>query len=295
MTILRRALIAPKPAANPFGGNGIQFVQNASGDYDYGVQSSLPNLFGDGEFTLKVVLEPSQVTTIGPTQTGADIYTNWANETAEPGDSAEWWFDMNFLLDGHNNDNFGAGTFSLGFYNGGYGRWLFGDGSANMPTGGVWGIQNSSGRNMLDGNRHVWHVVRRWQNSPANSADLESWIDGIIQDTVNTDQRTNMATTYWDSGFPGFPVNQRNWMWGVEKQAALGLLTDYPDYKGIIREIGFYDGALSASDISDDQGVIDTGHANYLDHYAFTEGSGTFTDSEGAIRMTLTNSGNSWP
>jgi hypothetical protein len=280
--------------ANPFGTNGIQFVQNATQDYDYGVHTSLPNLFGDGEFTLKVVIEPSQVSTIGDTENSPGIRENWADETAEPGDSTEWWFLGNFLLDGHNNNAFDDGTFSLQVYNSGYVRWTFGDGSASMPTGDLWGIQNSSGTNILDGERHVIHCVRRWQTSPANSADLELYVDAVLQDTVNSDVRTNMATTYWDS-WTGFPNNQQNWMWGVEKQAALGIEPDYADYKGIIREIAFYGDALSSSEIASDQRAVDTGHADYLDHFAFTEGSGTSTDSENGITMSLINPGDFWP
>ncbi len=111
---------------DPFERNGVNFVQNATQDYDYGQHTSLPNLFGDGEFTLKFVIEPSQVTTIGDTEASPGIRENWADETAEPGDNSEWWFLGNFLLDGHNNNDFSEGTFSLQIYNSGYVRWTFG-------------------------------------------------------------------------------------------------------------------------------------------------------------------------
>lgn len=275
----------------------IQFVQNATQDYDYSRITTIPNGFGDGEFTLKVVITPSQVSTVGDTENSPGVRENWADETAEPYTSAEWWFLGNFLLDGHNNSAsaFEDGTFSLQVYNSGYVRWTFGDGTAaGARTGDLHGIQNSSGTNILDGNRHVIHCVRRWSNSPANSADLELYVDGTLQDTENSTSRTNMATTYWDS-WTGFPAAQTGWFFGAEKQAAIGDLNDYADYKGLVEEVTFYDGALSSGDISNDQGPVNTGHANYLDHFAFTEGSGTTTDSANGITMTLTNPGDFWP
>lgn len=284
----------PKPFLN----KGIQFVENATQDYDYGVHTDLPDTFGDAEFTLKVVIEPSQVTTIGDTENSPGIRENWADESASPGDSSTWWYYGNFLLDGHNNNNFTNGTCSIQVRASGIPSWTFGDGSASVPTGDVWGIQDLSGTNILDGSRHILHCVRRWQSSPANSADLELWVDGSLQDTVNSDVRTNMATSYWDS-WTGYPASQGNWIWGAEKQAALGLnsVNDWPDYKGIIREIAFYGGALSSEDIANDQGVALTNHADYLDRFKFGEGSGTSTTSENGIVMTLGNaqSGGFWP
>lgn len=278
-----------------FGGTfgAVQFVENATQDFDYGLHTSLPNGFGDGEFTLKVVIEPSQVSTIGQTSSGSGIIQNWANETAEPGDSSDWWYYGNFLLDGHNNSAPDDGTFSIQIYNSGVVRWTFGDGDASVPLGGLWGVQDSSGTNVLDGSRHVLHLVRSWQSSPANSADLELWVDDVLQDTVNTGSRTDMAATYWDS-WTGFPVGQQGWMWGAEKVAALGG-ADWADYKGLVNEITFYGDALSASEIAADQGVVDTGHVDYLDHWPLDEGVGTSADSANGISMSLNNPGDFWP
>lgn len=280
-------------SAQSFG--GIQFVQNSSADYDYGIITSFPEGFGDGEFTLKIVVTPYQVTTIGPTATGSDRFTNWANENETIYSSADWWFFGNFLLDGHNNDFDYEGTFDLQVFNSGRIRWLFGDGSAaNARVGDMHGIQNPSGISILDGSRHVIHCVRRWSDSPANSADLELYVDGTLQDTENSTNRTNMASTYWDS-WTSFPVGQDNWMFAAEKNAALDP-GDWADYKGLIEEVTFYNGALSTGDISADQGVVDTGHADYADHFGFREGTGN-PSSENGITMTLNNAqpGGFWP
>ena len=277
---------------NPFTG-GIQFVQNATQDYDYSQITTIPDGFGDAEFTLKVVVEPSQVSTIGDTEISPGIRETWADETAEPYSSAEWWFLGNFLLDGHNNTAFQDGTFSLQVYNSGYVRWTFGDGAAaDARLGDLHGIQNSSGTNILDGKRHVIHCVREWDGG--TGANLRLYVDGNLEDTETSTARTNMATTYWDA-WTGFPVNQDGWFFGAEKQAAIGDLSDYADFKGIIREVAFYNDALTSSEIAADQGVVDTGHADYLDHFAFTEGTGTTTASAGAISMSLINPGSFWP
>jgi hypothetical protein len=81
-----------------------------------------------------------------------------------------------------------------------------------------------------------------------------------------------MATTYWDGGFPGFTVNQRNWTWGTEKQAALGLI-QYYDYKGTLRDVEFY-------------GTSD----QLLARWRMNENSGTtLNDDVGALTMSVTN------
>ncbi len=283
----------------PFGAGapqfgGVQFVENATQDYDHGLISTIPNLFGDGEFTFKIVVTCYQVTTIGDTSGGAGQRENWSDANGQPG-SAGWWNRGNFLIDGHNNDSTETGTFSLQVYNSGVVRWTFGDGSGSMPTGGVWGIQNSSGTNILvAGARHVIHCTREW--SGGSDAILRLYVNGNLEDSVTSDVRTNMATSYWDS-WTGYPTNEDNWTFAAEKQVVTGDLNDYEDFKGIIHEVAFYNDNLSAAEINNDQGPVDTGHADYLDHFAFREGSGTTTTSSGGISMTLGNeqSGGFWP
>jgi len=283
-------IVAPTGSGGaPIG--GIQFVQNASFDYDYAEHTGIPDGFGDGEFTLEVYIEPSQVGTIGQTQTLPGIVENWADETAEPYTSAEWWYDGNFLLDGHNNNDFDSGTFSLQVYNAGYVRWTFGDGAAaDARVGDLHGIQNSSGINILDGSPHTIALVRRW--SGASDADLELWIDGVLQDSETTTSRTDMAATWWDQ-WGGFPSNQEGWFWGAEKQAALGSI-DYADYKGLVRYIAFHNEPKDAGEFAGPNDPVDTVFSGYLDHWPMDEGTGSTATSANGLPMNLVNPGDFW-
>ena len=97
------------------------FITAESEAYDYGEQTTLPEGFGDGEFTLELWIRPNDSFPVGTTlpQGSAAQRTNWSDTDNMPLSSSSWWFEGNFLLDGHNNSNFTAGTFSLQFYGGG--------------------------------------------------------------------------------------------------------------------------------------------------------------------------------
>jgi len=285
-------VVAPSPAGS-FG--GIQFVTNASLDYDHGLHTGLPNGWGDGEFTLKVVISPDDSAPIGETQSSSGRINNWANETAEPYSDPQWWFLGNFLLDGHNNSVYANGTFSFQIHNSGYMRWLFGDGSGSIPTGGLWAVQDDSQVNVLDGGRHIVHVTREFTG--ASDSTLRMYVDGTLVGTEVSDARATLYTTYWTgNSWSDYPAEQEGWDWAAEKQAANGDI-EYADYKGLLEELVFYADDLSAGEISADQGVVDDSHADYLDHFAFGEGAGTTTTSENGITMTLANeqSGGFWP
>lgn len=171
-----------------------------------------------------------------------------------PYSSGSWWFDGNFLLDGHNNNaccGFSDGTFSLQFYGGGRVRWLFGDGMSAGP-GGVWSIGAFPATNtptLLDGEWHQLTLVRRW--SGTSDADLELWIDGALVDSETSTVRTDM--TFWWDTWPGFGA-QAGWFWGTEKQAAIGVLSQYEDYKGLVDEVRFWSRAKSAAEIAQEFG-----------------------------------------
>lgn len=284
MTLLLGAVSSLQ--VDTFANRGIRFVENAAADHEYAVHTVLPTNFGSGEFTLKVVITPSQVSTIGQTATGAGRVENWSNENATLYGAADWWFLGNFLLDGHNNASFEDGTCSLQVFNSGRVRWTFGDGAAaGARTGDLHGIQNPTGVNILDGGRHIIHCVREFTG--ASDSTLRLYVDGVEQDTETSTARTNMYTTYWQN-WTGFPVGgaQNGWFWGAEKQAALG--DTYADYKGLLEEVAFYSDALSAAEVSADQGPVDTGHVDYMDHFAFDEGTGS-PQSANSITMTLNN------
>ena len=103
---------------------------------------------------------------------------------------------------------------------------------------------------------------------------LEMWIDGILIATDVSDTRTDMRV-YWDS-WPGFGDNQEGWFWGAEKQAAVGLLTQYEDYKGLLDEVRFWSRAKSPSEISTTYSqTVDGTEEGLVGVYQFDEGTGS--------------------
>lgn len=230
-------------------GGSIQFTDNAANsggtlNYDYGYQLVIPEGFGVGEFTFELWIKPDNSYPFGPTYSGSGQLLNWTSEPVDPkpSDGGGWWYKGNFLLDGHANAGAGYGTFSLQLYASGRMRWHF------VDEGGYWGIQGAdvmTAPSVVDGNWHQVTVVRRW--SGMTDADLELWIDGILIGSAITSARTNMRN-YWD-GWAGFATNQEGWFWGTEKQAAIDVLSQYEDYKGLIDEIRFWNRAKTATEI----------------------------------------------
>lgn len=227
----------------------LEFFVNAQRDYDFGTQLVLPAGFGNGEFTLELWIRPNESFPVGSTAGGAEQRQNWSNEDNAPYSSGSWWFAGNFLLDGHNNGAFSDGTFSLQFYGGGRVRWLFGDGSSPPGAGGLWSVgafPATDAASLLDGNWHQVTLVRRWIGAGSN-AQLELWIDGAIVDMEVSNVRTNMRQ-WWDN-WAGFAFDQRGWFWGAEKQAAIELLDQYEDYKGLVDELRFWSRAKTSQEI----------------------------------------------
>ena len=254
-----------------------QYVINASNDHEYGLQTQLPSGFGDGEFTFELWIRPDDSFPVGPTDSGSNQLTNWTATDNEPHSSDSWWFDGNFLLDGHNNGSFQDGTFSLQFYGGGRIRWLFGDG-VSAGAGGHWSVGAFPATNtpsLLDGNWHQITLVRRWSGDD-DDAKLELWIDGDQVATQTSSERTNMRS-YWNS-WSGFPNDQEGWFWGSEKQAAIGVLSQYEDYKGLVDEMRFWSRAKSGLEIvlGYNQPVVGD-EPGLVGHFSFSEGSGTST------------------
>jgi chitodextrinase len=257
--------------------NSVEFFVNATGsqNQDHADQTVIPAGFGDGEFTLELWIKPNDSFPVGPVVGGNEQLQNWASDDNAPYSSGTWWYKGNFLLDGHNNGSgFSEGTFSLQFYGGGRVRWLFGDGPNSIPTGGLWNVgasPASSTPSLLDGAWHHLTLVRRW--SGQSSSQLELWIDGSLVDTETTPSRTNMRQ-YWDT-WQGFPGGQEGWFWGAEKQAVVGILSQYEDYKGLIDEMRFWSRAKTTNEIT-------TGYANpvvgsepgLVGNYTFSEAQG---------------------
>jgi hypothetical protein len=193
------------------------------------------------------------------------------------------------LLDGHNNSSFGDGTFSLQLYGTGRIRWLFGDGAASQP-GGVWSIgayPAATAPTLLDRQPHLIAAVRRFTG--ATSSDLELWIDGVFVASQTSPVRPNLRQ-WWDN-WPGFPSGQSGWFWGAEKQAAIGVLSQYEDFKGLLHEVRFWSVARSAAELAASPGTtVSSGTPGLVGLFEFDEGSGTQAcDSVSGACMTLHN------
>jgi hypothetical protein len=264
----------------------ISFTVNAAGADDYGVLTQLPPGFGQGEFTFELWLRPDPSFPTGPCVGGTmGQRTQWCSPDPAPGSSSDWWYTGNFLLDGHNNGDFSAGTFSLQFYGSGRVRWQLGD-QGSAGAGGTWGVQASpatSAPSLLDGRWHHVACVRRWQGN--TQARLELWVDGVLTGTQVSDVRTNLATRW--STWNGFPSGQAGWFFGAEKQAAIGVLGQYEDYKGLVSELRFWTRALGSSDLAPPAyaRALTGTEPGLVGWYRFQEGTGTSAcDTLGASR-----------
>ena len=266
--------VPPPPTA----GSSVYFAFNdpSPGEHDYAQQLVIPPGFGDAEFTFEMWVKLDNSFPSGSVSGVSDVerQTNWAIEDGQPYSSDSWWFDGNFLLDGHNNNAFALGTFDLQIVGDGRLRWLFGDGDSSSLPGGVWGIQaypSSTTSTLLDGNWHQITLVRRW--SGTTQADLEMWIDGSLIAIETSTARTSMRQ-WWDS-WTDFPGGQEGWFYGAEKQAAIGNIPAFEDYKGLTDEIRFWNRAKTTTEIANDYDkAIVGGETGLLGHYDFSEGTG---------------------
>ncbi len=230
---------------------GVTFRENGPFTVDYGRQVEIPADFGKGEFTLELRMRLDESFPVGPVspQDSAAQRKNWFDGDPAPYSRDDWWFLGNFLIDGHNNEDFRSGTFSIQFYGGGRVRWLFGDG-AFAGSGSHWAVQAYPAEttpSLLDGRWHVIALVRRWAEGVAGS-DLELWIDGKPIAKQRSGVRTDMRK-YWD-GWPGFREKERGWVWGAEKQSIDGPLDQYEDFKGEISEVRFWSIARAPEDLA---------------------------------------------
>ena len=272
--------------SKPSAGYSGRFVPNAAGAYDYATLATIPDGFGDGEFCLELDVTPtaSGVTVAGTTiATGstASVKTGrWSSDNSTIYGAADWWFLGNFLLDGHNNTSPSAGTFSVQLTNSGRVQWTFGDGAAaDARTGDLHGLRGTTD---IRGSRTKIYLVRRWDGGTGSI--LELWVNGTMEDSEISTARTNMATTYWDGGFPGFTVNQRLWMFGAEKQAAIGVISEWEDAFLLAHAVNFYNSAPTSGNLTAmTLGTPDEG-------YDFSEGIGSsVAASNGGASMSVTS------
>lgn len=243
-------------------------------------------------------IKPDNSYPTGSTASGSGQLNNWSSADYAPYSSSGWWYEGNFLLDGHNNagSNFQNGTFTLQFYGRGRVRWLFGDGASGNVSGRVWSVGAYPATNapsLLDGNWHHIALVRRFSGS--SGSQLELWQDGVLIDTENSSSRANMRQ-WWDS-WSGFYSDQRGWFWGAEKQAAIGAFSQYEDYKGLIDELRFWSRAKTSSELNTSwRNAVTGGESGLVGRYAFNEGSGSSTCSSITTSncITLVNASNAW-
>ena len=87
--------ILPPP---PPGSSALNFLEGQS---DYVRQLTIPTGFGEGEFTLVLTVNLDETYPVGFTSNDRLIY--WSQDDRQPGSVQGWWYDGNFLLDGHNN------------------------------------------------------------------------------------------------------------------------------------------------------------------------------------------------
>lgn len=249
---------------------------------EYGSITTIPDGFGDGEFTFVVWV---LLNTAYPTGTTAnDVWNNWATDDPQPNTGGWEWYNANWLIDGHNNTTTNNGSFDLNFYGGGRPRWILGDGT-NFT--GVQTYPASGVASLLDDAWHAIFCIRRF--SGASDSDLELWVDTTSYGSETVTNRVNLATSYWDS-WTGFPANQDGFWFGEEKLSALGLGGKVPDFKGWVGPMGFYNVAMDSAEraavIADG---IQPSQNGYLDHWNFIEGSGSTATSANALTMNLYN------
>jgi len=239
-------------------GGSLRFLPNEPKQFDFADQRALPPTFGAGEFTLELWIKPDNSFAVGDTERGTiGQLMNWTEYDVRPYSRHDWWYEGNWLLDGHtrprgfSSSDTREGTFSLQFYGGGRLRWMFADDADVVPVGKVWAVQAQPARNtasLLDGKWHAVACVRRWRED--TKAQLELWIDGKLIASQKIPQRVNMRR-FWDSlPHPDNPKNLGGWSWGSEVMTSWDFyFTQYEDYKGLLDEMRFWDRAKTEDEL----------------------------------------------
>lgn len=170
-------IFAAQPLA--FGGS-LRFLPNEPKQFDFADQRVLPPTFGVGEFTLELWIKPDNSFPVGDTDRGTiGQLTNWTEYDVRPYSRADWWYEGNWLLDGHTRprgfspSDSREGTFSLQFYGGGRLRWIFAD-DAECRSG-----RQSLGGAGAAGEKHDFPARRQVARSR-----LCSPLDGRIKSAV---------------------------------------------------------------------------------------------------------------
>jgi hypothetical protein len=273
--------------------NSVLIDTNTPGAYRYGRLTTTPSTFGSGEFTIGIWFKATNTSTTAALSDAtigtAAQRTSWQSSVLTKYASSSWWYHVNFLLDGHNNNNYHNGTLSLGFMGGGRPVWLFGDGSAAQArSGGLHAVTaTSSAFNVLDGNWHYIEFVR--SNTGASSSLLTGRMDGVVFGTETSTARTDMRT-YWNS-FTGYPTNQNGFFFFAEKQAAINLpgVPQWSNAKGYLGSVRLWSRAISDTDAADQYNDIISGtETGLVSWYRFNEGASTFAQNNQATGQAIT-------
>jgi hypothetical protein len=286
-----RLTVQPEDPPEVPASGSILFVSNAASDHEYGRIAAVPTNFGSGPFAITMWLLLTTGSASSYNFGDAAELTDWSAHNPTPYAAADGWFHGNFCMDGHTNAGsaFYDGTLSLQFVNSGRPRWTFGDGAAaNARVGDLHWVQDTSLASLRDA---AWHKVGfRRRNDGGTGSILESWVDGEIIATETSTARTNMNSDYWDD-FAVQAAAQRGFFFGSEKQAAVGVLSQYADFKGRLSELCFW------SDPSDAQmeslAAVADDAPGLLDVIRFAEGSGSTAEGINGTTMSL-NNGVAW-
>ena len=248
------------PGDGPLG--SLLFYENSATGDDYALQLELPASFGVAELTFEIWVRPDASLPFGPTA-GNDM-RNWTTEDEMPYDNSQWWFDGNFLLDGHHNGGWADGSFDLQLYGSGRVRWLFGDGELR----GVQAYPATNAASIIDG---AWHHIATVRRASGNGAELELWVDGVL---IATDLRPSMVDMrqWWDTWF-GF--GEPGWHLGAEKGSVEGG-NFVEDFKGNVSELRFWSIALETTLLEGNHARAITGtEPGLVGWYRFGEGAGS--------------------
>lgn len=238
----------------------LRLLQNEPRQHDFADLARLPHGFGRAEFTVQLWIKPDPSFPVGPVwRASKRQLSNWSDADPEPYSSAGWWMSGNWLIDGMSRPQGYAaganrvGSFGLQFYGGGRLRWLFGDGEAGMPEGGVRAVQAwpaDTAAGLLDGRWHRVAAVRRWRAE--GGATLELWIDGRRVAATPTPLRTDMWSYWRELAHPDDPEPLGGWAIGSEVMTAWDYeFNQYEDYKGLVDEISLWNRALSERELAD--------------------------------------------
>lgn len=270
------------------------YVNSPAETGDYATLATIPPDFGTGEFTFECTIRLNNTSPLTTGPGGGTSVNNWATDNPGRYSGSSWWFNGNFLLDGHNNQGgaYESGTFSLQVFgcSGATGanlRWTFGDGSAAAARNGRLHACESSGLQLRDALRHKVACVRRWDGGTGSI--LELWIDGTQVGSETSTLRTNMQSAYWSS-WTGYPAGQGNWCFGAEKNDVISGGGYWDDYKGLVSDLRFYNRAKSSAELAQHTALADPADSSLVGLFrcAALDGNGRTYDHIGGTRYIQT-------